>query len=823
MRIAVAIALPSIILLASAAVAAEDEISVVKRPALQPANTLYAGNRAPLLPSPLVKLPVGTVKPQGWLRRQMELMAEGFSGHLDELSRFLQPEGNAWLRPDGVGDRSFWEELPYWLKGFGDLGYLLDDARIIKEARRWIEPAIASQREDGYFGPRRNLDRGPDVKGGKPDLWPNMVMLNALQSYYEYSGDERVLKLMAKYFKWQLGLPEADFLLPFWQQQRAADNLASVYWLYNRSGEPWLLELGEKIHRRTANWTAGVANWHGVNISQSFRGPAVYFQQAKDPKFLAATERNYNTVRDIYGQVPGGLYGADENCRPGYTDPRQAAETCTMAEMMLSHEMLLAISGDPKWADRCEDVAFNSLPASMTADYKALRYLTAPNMILSDRQNKSPGLQNGGAMLLYDPRSHRCCQHNVAHAWPYFTEHLWMATAGNGLAAAMYAPCEVKAKVGDGTEVKITEKTDYPFGDTIELGLSMSRAVRFPLYFRVPGWCGRVEIRINGRQQALDVRPLSYLVVDRTFQDGDKIALRLSMKIALTRWVRNKNSVSVHRGPLTYSLKIGERIVRAGGTDKWPALEIHPTTPWNYGLMLDDKDPAASFEVVVKKGLVPPQPFRSDAAPIELRAKARKIPGWKQDRLGLVGLLRESPVKSDEPEETVALIPMGCARLRIASFPTIGSGPTAQEWPVEVVVERHTASHCFESDTVDALSDGRVPRSSNDRGIPRFTWWPHRGTSEWVTCNFDKPRKLSAAEVYWFDDTGTGQCRVPKGWRLEWLDGREWKAVETAGPCGLQRDKFNAVTFAPVTSGQLRLVAALQPDFSAGILEWRVK
>jgi len=728
MRIAIAIGLLSVMVCTSAVFAAGDAVSVVKRPATEPANTLYPGNRPPLAPSPLVKLPVGAVKPQGWLRRQMELMAEGFSGHLDELSGFLAPEGNAWLRPDGVGDRSFWEELPYWLKGFGDLGYLLDDPRIIKEAKRWIEPAIASQREDGYFGPRRNLTNISTPKGGKPDLWPNMVMLNALQSYYEYSGDERVPKLMARYFRYELGIPEADFLLPFWQQQRAADNLASVLWLYNRTGEPWLLELGEKIHRHTANWTAGVANWHGVNISQSFRGPAVYFQQAKDPKFLAATERDYNTVRDIYGQVPGGLYGADENCRPGYTDPRQATETCTMAEMMLSHEMLLAISGDPKWADRCEDVAFNSLPASMTADYKALRYLTAPNMILSDRRNKSPGLQNGGAMLLYDPRSHRCCQHNVAHAWPYFTEHLWMATAGNGLAAAMYAPCVVKAKVGDGAEVKITEKTDYPFGDTIELGFSTAKAVRFPLYFRVPGWCDRVEIRINDRDQTLEVRPLSYLLVDRTFQEGDKITLRLPMKIGLTRWVRNKNSVSVNRGPLTYSLKIGERIVRAGGTDKWPALEIYPTTAWNYGLVLDEQNPAGSFEVVVKDAPVPPQPFRWDAAPIELRAKARKIPGWRQDRLGLVGLLRESPTKSDEPEETVTLIPMGCARLRIASFPTIGSGPAAQEWP-----------------------------------------------------------------------------------------------VEAAGPYGVDRDKLNAVGFARVTTRQLRLVAELQPDFSAGILEWRVK
>ena len=765
MRIALAISLTLVVLAASASFAG-DTILAVKRPAPAPANTLYPGNRAPLAPSPLLKLPVGAVKPQGWLRRQMELMADGFSGHLDELSGFLAPEGNAWLRPDGEGDRSFWEELPYWLKGFGDLGYLLDDPRITKEARRWLEVAIASQREDGYFGPRRNLDRSPDVKAGKPDLWPNMVMLNALQSYCEYSGDQRVPKLMAKYFRWELGIPEADFLLPFWQQQRAADNLSSVFWLYNRTGEPWLLELGEKIQRRTANWTEGVASWHGVNISQSFRGPAVYFQQSKDPKFLTATERNYNTVRDAYGQVPGGLYGADENCRPGYTDPRQAAETCTMAEMMLSHEMLLAISGDPKWADRCEDVAFNSLPASMTADYKALRYLTAPNMILSDRHNKSPGLQNGGAMLLYDPRSHRCCQHNVAHGWPYFTEHLWMATAGNGLAAAMYAPCVVKAKVGDGTEVKITEQTEYPFRGTVELILTTRNSVRFPLYLRVPGWCEGAKVQVNGKELATRAKPASFLLIERTWSDGDKVRLELPMKVRLTRWPKNKNSVSVNRGPLTYSLKIGEKIVRVGGTDKWPAVEIHPTTPWNYGLVIPEEGIESLLQegiesfllpIMEDRGPIPDQPFILETR-LKILAIAKRIPGWKQDHLGLVGLLQQSPVKSNEPIETVALIPMGCARLRIASFPVIGEGPDAREWPVEATFERHAASHCWENDTVDALSDGQ-----------------------------------------------------------------EWKPVGTAGPYGVAPDKFNAVRFAPVTTRQLRLAADLQAEFSAGILEWRVK
>jgi hypothetical protein len=811
-----------LMLAVAAASAVETKLAVVKQPVAAPANRHYQGNREPLLASPLVKLPVGAIKPRGWLRGQMELMAGGFSGHLDELSEFLKPEGNAWLSPKGEGDASFWEELPYWLKGFGDLGYLLDDPRIIKEARRWIEAAIASQRDDGYFGPRRNVDRSPDVKAGNPDLWPNMVMLNALQSYYEYSGDERVIRLMTNYFRWQLSLPEEKFLLPFWQQQRASDNLASVYWLYNRTGEPWLLKLAEKTHRHTANWTGGIVSWHGVNISQSFRGPAVYFQQSKDPLHLAATERNYRTVRGMYGRVPGGLYGADENCRPGYTDPRQGTETCTMVEMMLSDEMLLGITGDTRWADRCENVAFNSLPASMTADLKALRYLTAPNMPLSDRADKSPGLQNGGAMLLYDPRSHRCCQHNVAHGWPYFTENLWMGTAASGLAAVMYAPCEVKAKVGDGTEVRITEKTDYPFDDTIELSISAPKDVQFPLMLRVPRWCERPQVLLDGKDLGVPAARGSYVLIDRLWSDGAKVTLKLPMRVTLTRWKENHDCVSVNRGPLTYSLKIGEKVVRVGGSDKWPAIEIRPTTPWNYGLVLDDADPAAAIQVRRKLFPLASQPFAWDSAPIELVAQAKKIPAWKLDPKGLVGKLVRSPVKSGEPTESVTLIPMGCARLRIASFPLIGSGPDAHDWP-EPPPAKHVASHCNESDTVDALSNGLVPKNSNDHSIRRFTWWPCLGSEEWVTYRFEKPRKVSAVEVYWFDDTGSGQCRVPKAWRLEWLDGNEWRPVQTSAAYGVEKDKFNCAVFQPVTTKELRLVAQLRPGFSGGILEWRVK
>jgi len=770
---------------------ANEGIRVVEQPDTKATNDFYISNRPPLTPSPFMKLPIGAIKPQGWVRKQLELEAEGFTGHLLEISRFLKKENNAWLSTKGQG-HSPWEEVPYWLKGFGDVGYVLGDKRIIDEARTWLEPVIAGQRDDGYFGPRANKT-GSRREKGKPDVWPNMIMLNVLQSYYEYSGDERVIQLMTRYFHWQLTIPDEDFLPPFCQNQRASDNLASVYWLYNRTGDKSLLDLGEKIHRNTADWTGVVASWHVVNIAQCFRGPAVFYQQSKDAKHLAATERNYQTVMGIYGQVPGGMFGADENARPGFIGPRQAAETCAMVEMMLSDEMLLTFTGDPKWADRCEEVTFNSLPVSMTPDLKALHYLTAPNLILCDRHNKSPGFQNRGPMLLFDPHRHRCCQHNTGHGWPYYAEHLWMATPDNGLAAVLYAPSEVTAKVGDGTKVTIIEKTRYPFDEGIELTIATPKSVRFPLYLRVPGWCRNPQVEINGKATKVKARPRSYIIIDRKWSDGDKVKLHLPMKITLKKWEKNKNSVSVYRGPLTYSLKIGEQYVRAGGTDKWPAWEIHPTTAWNYGLVLNEKDPASLFQVVHNVWPDDGQPFEANAAPIELRTKAKKIPEWKKDHLGLVGKLQQSPAKSDESAETVTLIPMGCARLRISAFPTIGAGPDSHEWVGPKESTSAAASHCGGSDTIAALSDRLLPKNSNDHSIPRLTWWDHKGTTEWVQYNFGKPVNVSAVEVYWFDDTGQGYCRIPKSWRLLYKDGGQFKPVSNPGEYGVAADKFNKV------------------------------
>jgi len=642
-------------------------------------NSYYVSNKSPLNPQYFIKLPVTAIKPGGWLKKQLQLQCSGLMGNLGEISIWLSKNDNAWLNKDGKG-KFGWEELPYWLKGYGDIAYMLKDEKMLRETKFWINAVINNQRPNGDFGPAN------ETAPGRRDLWGNMPMLWCLQSYYEYSKDPRVLTLMERYFKFELTVPDNLFLKDYWENSRGGDNLLSVYWLYNRTGEKWLLDLATKIDKNTANWRQKekLPNWHNVNVAQSFREPATYYMQSNNPADLQATYDDFNLIRKLYGQVPGGMFGADENARKGYDDPRQAVETCGMVEQMTSDEFLLQYTGDTFWADNCEDVAFNTFPAAFTPDYKALRYLTAPNMVVSDSKNHSPGINNDGPFLNMNPFSSRCCQHNHSAGWVYYAENSWMATPDNGLAAQLYAEGEVTAKAGNGHIVKIVTTSKYPFNDVVDLRIVTAVSNKFPIYLRVPAWCNSPLVKVNGRLVKVEAKAGEYIKLNNNWKNGDRVSLQLPMAIKVREWAKNKNSVSVNYGPLTFSLKIDEKYVQQDSkksvTDdskwqasadpaKWPAYEIYPASAWNYGLLLNKQDPESSF--TVEKGAWPKDnnPFTNNSAPIHLKARGKQIPDWTIDQYGLCGLLPVSPVKSEQPETNLIFVPMGGARLRISAFP----------------------------------------------------------------------------------------------------------------------------------------------------------
>jgi hypothetical protein len=365
--------------------------------------------------------------------------------------------------------------------------------------------------------------------------------------------------------------------------------------------------------------------------------------------------------------------------------------------------------------------------------------------------------------------------------------------------------------------------------------------VSFPLSWRIPAWCKGARLSLNGNSVPVNPKAGQFVRIERTWNNGDKIVLELPMEVSARTWTNNHNSISIDYGPLTFSLKIGERYVaqdssktaqgdsswqKGADTSKWPSYEIHPTTAWNYGLVWDGRDAVGTFKVMRSSWPKSNFPFSLDDVPLKISAKARKIQAWTLDRYGLCAPLQDSPAVTTEAVETVELVPMGAARLRISAFPTVTTdAQIGHAWqpPALPKVSKYkaSASHCFESDTVEAIGDGLLPENSNDHNIPRFTWWPHVGSREWVQFDFGAPKKISAAAVYWFDDTGVGKCRVPASARLLYKSGEEWKFVP-GGEIGVKADTINRAAFAPVTTTALRLDTQLQPQFSAGILEWQL-
>ena len=564
------------------------------------------------------------------------------------------------------------------------MAYILNDDAMKAEAQTWFDAVLNNLKPDGFIGPRNS-------SGGKPEIWAQMIMLWALQTYYDYSGDERVLTAMTNFFKWEMSLDDGDFLEDYWEHQRGGDNLWSLLWLYNRTGDESLLPLAEKLHRNTSDWTMAdeLPNLHGVNVAQGFREPATYYMYSGNTHDLDATENDYQLMRTLYGQVPGGMYGADENARDGYFDPRQGTETCALVEQMASDELLMAFTGQPIWADRLEDVAFNTLPAAFMPDMRSLRYLTAPNMAISDEKLHGPSIDNNlRGMLSMSPFSSRCCQHNNVKGCPNFAEHLVMATTDGGLAVMLYSESEATALVGkEKATVRLEQATHYPFDEAVTLTVHADQSgISFPLYLRIPQWAEGATAEINGKAVGATAAAGKYIRIERQWNEGDVITLSLPMTLTTRMWAQNKGSLSLNYGPLTLSLKLNEQAEAHDSRDKafvqddshwqdgvdaslWPCYVLTTDTPWNFGLDVTKDNTPVTFEVTKKSWPADNFPFTTEQVPLEFTVQGTQIPSWGFDATGITDLLPNRWTERATTPTTLTLIPMGAAHLRIASFP----------------------------------------------------------------------------------------------------------------------------------------------------------
>jgi hypothetical protein len=634
----------------------------------------YWPNRTPLQPVAFYRLPPGSVRAQGWLAGQLQLQLNGLAGQMESISHFLQYDNTGWIHPNLVG----WEEVPYWLRGYGDMAYVTGDATALATTQKWINGILATQQSDGFFGPtslRTSLNGGPD-------FWPYMPLLRALTAFQEYYNDSRIVPFLTQFFQYQ-NAQGASAFSQSWASYRWGDTIDTIYWLYNRTGDAWLLDLVRKIHQNSANYMNNLPTLHNVNLAQGFREPAQYGVLDSGAQYKSATYQDYATIMNTYGQFPGGGFAGDENARPGYSDPRQGFETCGIVEYMQSHEMLTRITGDPIWGDRTEELAFNMLPAAFDPQQKGTHYITSANSVQLDDAVKTEGqFDNNFAMQAYMPGidQYRCCPHNYGMGWPFYVEEMWLATPDNGLCAALYGASTVTAKVGDGTSVTISETTDYPFSDTIHLTLSTPKAVTFPLRLRIPAWSQNPVLAVNGQSVNAPAGP-TFALINRSWSNGDVVTLQFPMQTSVKTWTGNHSAVSVNYGPLTFSLQIGESYKRINNSsDQWPEYEVDATSAWNYGLVLNASNPAQSFTVNKSSAALSTNPFTQQTVPISMQVQAQQIANWQADNQHVVTPLQDSPVLSSAAAQTVTLIPMGAARLRITAIPTIGTGANAHAW-----------------------------------------------------------------------------------------------------------------------------------------------
>jgi len=622
-----------------------------------------------LAPRSFDPLPLSSIQPRGWLKRQVEIQARGLSGHLDEFWPDIRDSG--WIGGTAEG----WERVPYWLDGIVPLAYVLQDPALQAKVTRWMDYILTHQREDGWLGPVSSKNYRDY------DPWPRFVLLKAMAQYHEATGDPRVIPDMQKFFHFLDSLLDRQPLFE-WGQFRWMDGVWSVHWLYDRTGEDWLPPLAAKLHAQGFDWNAHFADFqytervtkgfslktHGVNNAMGIKAGPLWYRQSGAEADRNAVYRAIKMLDKYHGQA-NGVFSADEHYAG--LSPSQGSELCLVVEYMFSLETAISVLGDSALADRLERIAYNALPATFKKDMWARQYDQQVNQVLCKVDKDRPFATNGADANIFglEP-NYGCCTANMHQGWPKFVSSLWMKTK-DGLAVISYAPCEVNTQI-NGKPVHLELVRNFPFDDD-SVTIDVRGEGHFAIDLRIPGWASLGKLSVDNGPDETIRGP--WHRVERDWTGSTRIELNLYFKPNFER--RLNNSGVVMHGPLVMALPLGEDWKKIRGDEPHADWEVYPTTPWNYAIAPSRGKTAWQGRVT---GSVPDNaiPFSVDNHAVEFEVPARLVPEWKLEH-NAAGPLPASPVKSTAPLTKLKLIPYGCTSLRIAEFPILEEEPELAE------------------------------------------------------------------------------------------------------------------------------------------------
>ncbi len=623
------------------------------------------------------RLPPGSVRPQGWLLKQMELQLGGLTGHAEELYEDIGKSD--WLTGCKRGGQFAWERGPYYAKGLVALAFALDDETLKARAKRWIDAYLASQRENGDFGPK------------DCNWWANMIALWTLRDWCEATEDERVVPFLERYFAFQRGAftDGASFAKDSpWAVARVGDELDVLLWLWRKTLKTEWLDYARTVAEMSADWTdyyhnGGTGGWgnegyraHIVNFMQGLKTPPLKWLlgggDADRTAFRAALAEDGWAMRK-HGRPDRAVNGTEPLSG---LSASQGTELCATAEHILSAQVALETLGDADIADDMEIAAYNTLPATLAPDGRGMRYYCLLNqpccidgkLLYNNGQGKVPNVPGPYSGF-------GCCRSNFHFAWPKFLESMWMKRE-DGLAATAYGDCIVKTPIAT-----IAETGGYPFSDGVRLEIVEAAGGEWPLFVRIPGWCKDAKVKVNGADGGC-ARAGSFMRLARKWKKGDVVELSFPSKPTVTHW--KDDSIAVMRGPLLYALKIDEDEKARNAAD-WPAVkkdasdvlrdvelgfpmkELRPKSPWNYALVADGATGEPQFHV------------KGEGLGLRLAVKAVRTgyAGW--------GTMRaDAPARAEDPPpspvpaaavqgkaETIELAPIALTQLRITLFPWI--------------------------------------------------------------------------------------------------------------------------------------------------------